>query len=227
MLQTQSRRQTGRASSASVYDRIKTRLVRHEFPAGCRISIEPLAEALFVSATPVREALTRLAVEKMVHEVPNAGFFTKPQSQSELADLYDLQELLLDWSAAKAASRAEGPALLKPPRYCDDYQRAAASPSERLADVADNLFLHLARQSGNTEVIRMIDNLNARTNFARQNCFKLFGDPGNHFQAVCGAYSSLDFNTVRPNITLYFDGLRTRLPSLFRSMARSSILTSP
>lgn len=221
------RRNKTENSANGVYERIKSRLIRQEFPVGRRIGIEKLADQLFVSATPVREALTRLASESFVQDIPNAGFFAKPLSQSELASLYELQELLLDWSASKAIGYASGLGLLKPPNFLKEYVDAACGRPEAVAGVTDSLFQHLARQSGNEELIRVVVNLNDRTTYARQKTYEIYGDPNEHLRAICEAYVDLNLAVVQIALSEYFTILRERLPGLFRMFARSSVRTVP
>ena len=88
---------TGGNAGNGAYANVKARGIAQDFPAGKRILIEPLADQLFVSSTPVREALIRLAAERIIKDVPKAGFFVKEISESEVTDLYSLQQLLLEW----------------------------------------------------------------------------------------------------------------------------------
>ncbi|WP_165793726.1 GntR family transcriptional regulator [Hyphococcus luteus] len=213
-------------SPNGVYERIKSRLIRYEFPVGRRIVIEKLADQLFVSATPVREALARLTAERFVQDIPNAGFFAKPLSQTELSDLYDLLELLLGWSASRAAERTAGPGPLKPPDFKREFEDAVRDRPDAVAGLASDLFHHLARQSGNEDLIRLVSNLNDRTLHARWKTYEAFGDPNKALLRVFEAYSSLDFPAVGTALSAYFLELREWLPGLFRSLARSRVRTA-
>lgn len=114
-----------------VYGALKERIMDQSTPPGTRLSIESLAAELGVSATPVREALTRLAAERLLKVEPFKGYTTRPLlSQRELSDLLDVR-LLLEAEAARLASRratrmdlralerelAEMDALSPKPRY--------------------------------------------------------------------------------------------------------------
>lgn len=63
-------RMRGDGEINGVYEHVKARVVAREFPAGKRIQPEPLAERLLVSSTPVREALIRLAAERVIVKIP-------------------------------------------------------------------------------------------------------------------------------------------------------------
>src|SRR5262249_51966622 len=88
-----------------VYGALKERIMDQSTPPGTRLSIETLAAELGVSATPVREALTRLAAERLLVVEPFKGYTTRPLlNQRELSELLDVR-LLLEAEAARLASR--------------------------------------------------------------------------------------------------------------------------
>lgn len=71
---------------------------------GARVNIDEVARELGVSATPVREALARLAAEQLVRRRPRAGYVTVPlMSGDELAQLFALRLALEPWLAGCAA----------------------------------------------------------------------------------------------------------------------------
>ena len=84
-----------RASGDRVYQAIKARLVACEFPQGERIYLEPIADALGVSTTPVREAMNRLAERDLVIKAENKGFFAVTLSEERFRGNYELTCLLL------------------------------------------------------------------------------------------------------------------------------------
>ena len=61
-----------------VHDKIRSSVVSHELEPGSRLSIDGLAAELGVSATPVREALTRLASEGLASYEPLVGYRVEP-----------------------------------------------------------------------------------------------------------------------------------------------------
>jgi DNA-binding GntR family transcriptional regulator len=70
-----TRRKAGakKSQALSAYDAIEAMIVRLELAPGSRISEKALSQALEIGRTPVREALQRLAYERLVHIVPRAG----------------------------------------------------------------------------------------------------------------------------------------------------------
>lgn len=86
-----------RAAGDRVYQAIKARLVACDFPPGERIYLEPIAETLGVSTTPVREAMNRLAERDLVIKAENKGFFAMTLSEARLRGHYDLTRLVLTY----------------------------------------------------------------------------------------------------------------------------------
>jgi DNA-binding GntR family transcriptional regulator len=84
-----------RAAGDRVYQAIKARLIAYDFPQGERIYLEPIAESLRVSTTPVREAMNRLAERNLVVKAPQKGFFAMTLSEENLLGHYELTRLLL------------------------------------------------------------------------------------------------------------------------------------
>jgi DNA-binding GntR family transcriptional regulator len=75
-----------------------------------RSSATPLSEALLakqfqVSRTPIREALKQLQVEGLVEIRPRVGTFIREPSPRELAELYDVKEVLEGLAARLLAAR--------------------------------------------------------------------------------------------------------------------------
>lgn len=93
------------AAGERVYHTIKARAMAYAFPQGRRIYLQPLADDLGVSTTPVREALNRLAAEDLVIKAPRKGFFAKRLSLEELRSYYRHSRLLL---ATELEGLAEG-----------------------------------------------------------------------------------------------------------------------
>lgn len=57
-----------------VYTIIKDMILSQEYQLGEKISIDTLAEAMNISNSPIREALTMLEKRGLVQSIPNAGF---------------------------------------------------------------------------------------------------------------------------------------------------------
>jgi DNA-binding GntR family transcriptional regulator len=76
------------------YRAIKQRIVGGEFGPGTQLNIDALARQLGVSNSPVREALRRLENERWVETIPFRGAFVRPFERAEVAQLYEIREMI-------------------------------------------------------------------------------------------------------------------------------------
>lgn len=74
-----------------VEDRLRTAILRGELEPGQRVHASELAERWSVSATPLREALQRLAGHGLVEMLPQRGARVSQISADEALDIYDLR----------------------------------------------------------------------------------------------------------------------------------------
>lgn len=127
---------TARASgslTASVTGRIRTAIVEGRLALGEALSELKLAEALGVSRTPVREALTALQQEGLIDVRPQAGSFVFMPSDAELAELAEFRRVIETAALRLGHARRRDDALRQ--------LRAAAAAMDRARDAGDRLGL--------------------------------------------------------------------------------------
>jgi DNA-binding GntR family transcriptional regulator len=148
-------------TEGAVYERIKSWLLAQTLVPGQLLQIGVLADELGVSTTPVREALTRLAAERMIMSVPKRGFFARTPSEDDILGLYSVNRAILDAAVARwpEAKPAGGEAT----RAIPVQERSA----EQLARQAGELFLQVALRSGVGEFAEIVRNMNDRLHHAR------------------------------------------------------------
>jgi DNA-binding GntR family transcriptional regulator len=88
------------------YHEIRSLIVSLELAPGTLIDERELIERLEIGRTPVREALRRLAHERLVEVYPRRGMFVTGVDVRELARLSEVRELLEPEAARLAAERA-------------------------------------------------------------------------------------------------------------------------
>jgi len=83
---------------------LRRRLREGALEPGARVAAKDVAEALKLSPTPVREALSRLAGEGLLEEHRGDGFFVPELSAADIAVLYRMSEqhLLMSQAASHA-----------------------------------------------------------------------------------------------------------------------------
>ena len=88
------------------YLAIRDRIVSLELAPGALIDERALVDDLGMSRTPVREALMRLAQERLVEVYPRRGMFVTGVDVRELARLSEVRAVLEPEAARLAAARA-------------------------------------------------------------------------------------------------------------------------
>ncbi len=84
-------------------DTLRVRLGGGRLILGEPLTITDLAQELGLSATPVREALSRLAGEGLIEDRRGRGYFAKRLDVADLVELYGLRRLYLVEAAADAS----------------------------------------------------------------------------------------------------------------------------
>jgi DNA-binding GntR family transcriptional regulator len=97
-------------AAASLADRayhvIREMIVSLELPPGAVIDERSLTERLGIGRTPTREALRRLAQERLVEVYPRRGMFVTSVEIHDLASLAEVRSVLESHAARLAAERA-------------------------------------------------------------------------------------------------------------------------
>lgn len=155
-----------RSLAEKAYELLVRKIVRLELPPGAVVAEKPLIAELGIGRTPIREALQRLAVEGLLHHMPNRGMFVSEISATSVQQIYEFRTLI-DGSAARlAATRAT-------PEDADDLmglhealvQATEDDDVDRYVALDRAFYQVLARAATNTylaEVIPRIFNLHLR-----------------------------------------------------------------
>ena len=153
------------------YLELRKRLAEGEFPPGSQLVNRTISEKVGMSMTPVREAIARLASEGIVHYVPGAGSYVRSVNRQELAQLYDLREVLEPFAAALAAEQITLNELQELRGICKDWRAiveemqtaasAHASKQQMFRWNANERRFHelIIAASRNTWLIKIVDDL--------------------------------------------------------------------
>lgn len=88
-------------------DELRTNILKGQWAPGGRLQLNQLSEQFNTSSTVVREALTRLAGERLVVLRPNRGFFVPTLSLDELRDITELRVVNEQFAATLAIDRGD------------------------------------------------------------------------------------------------------------------------
>jgi DNA-binding transcriptional MocR family regulator len=126
---------------------LRQRFREGEWVEGEPLTVSEIATECGVSATPVREALARLAGEGLVEDRRGRGYHARRIDPAELLDLYRAQYILAQVAAAGAL---RAPVALEPGPSPSDFVRQPVGAWEHLYELlirqANNGFLILEQR---------------------------------------------------------------------------------
>lgn len=140
------RRQLPEEVAAYVRELIVSGAVR----PGDFLRMEPIAEAVGVSSTPVREGLLSLQSEGFVNQVPRRGFVVASFTQQDVRDLFWAQAQFAGELAARAAKKITPEQVATLTSLVDQYEQAANAGDEEGAVSLGHTFhreINLAAES--------------------------------------------------------------------------------
>lgn len=163
------------------YDHIRRKLITGDFVVEERLSEVGLAREIGISATPVREAISRLTTEGLLHKVPGIGSFVRQYTRQDLEEIFELRLLLECYAAQRAATRITPEQLAQGQRLCDtmlqitrrcrDHGPAGiddhAAAEIVLADVAFHLLV--LKASGNGRAYKIIADYHVMAHVCQRN----------------------------------------------------------
>ena len=97
---------TPRSQSEDAYFKIRDRILCLDLAPGSVVNETRLREELAIGRTPIREALQRLAHEKLVRSVPHRGTFVTDVNITDLARITEVRVVLESHAARLAAERS-------------------------------------------------------------------------------------------------------------------------
>ena len=202
-------------SPAATFDRIyrvlKERLMAGVYPPGEQLESAALGSDLHASVTPVRDALHRLAGERMVEAPNHDGFKVPAPSEAELRDLFGWSAFLLDLALRRKAHPAiEGPAA----------PSAANSTGSR--DGAWALFGEIAEATGSGEHPRCLAAVGERLAPYRAIESSVFADVEEEAAELRLIFASGNRKALRRAIAAYHRRRQRAAPDLIVELRRFS-----
>lgn len=195
------------------YKRIRAALNLYRSPPGAFLNIRTVAQRLRVSATPVREALIRLAHEEVIGFIRGRGYYTKTLDAGDIIADYALASIMLKSSIEMTTghftlSSGVFQDLWQGQPVIDELQALAISLR------VEALYESVAHISANRRLICGIESFCARTGQMRQ--FGLLSSPAIHealwslhtlSEAMLAGKRSLAAKIVRKHTRLIIDAV--------------------
>jgi DNA-binding GntR family transcriptional regulator len=99
------KREPQRSLSEIAYEQIRQKIVTLTLSPGAVVDETELQAELGLGRTPIREALKRLALERLIHIIPRRGIFVTPINITDLQHLYEVRINLECLAVELAAQR--------------------------------------------------------------------------------------------------------------------------
>jgi DNA-binding GntR family transcriptional regulator len=151
-----------------VYEALKEMAVGYAVRPGERINEGRIAMQLGVSRTPLREALNRLKMEGFLRFEPGRGFFCRELDPQEVFQLYELRKAIEIAAVRLAVARADDREIAALADFLDATGPGSDGRSVgELTELDETFHARLMVLSRNDEMLRVLDNVNARIRFVR------------------------------------------------------------
>ncbi len=95
-----------RSLAERAYELLVHKITRLEIPPGSVLVERSLMEEFRIGRTPIREAMQRLAIERLVDHSPNRGMFVAEITAIDVQQIYEFRAVLDGYAASLAALRA-------------------------------------------------------------------------------------------------------------------------
>jgi DNA-binding GntR family transcriptional regulator len=113
--------------AAQIEDLLRADIINGVLAPGQRLTASDLTEKYEVSATPLREALQRLAAQDLVEIDPRLGASVAPISLEHLRDTYWIRQLLESLAVERSVERGDDEWEQRLRALFADFERAVAS----------------------------------------------------------------------------------------------------
>ncbi len=152
-----------------IYANLKDRISHFEIKPDEKLVETEIAKQLCASRTPLREALNRLVAEGFLTFKKDRGFSCRTLHAEDILNLYQAREAIECKIVELACTHAENGLLqkLRSKLLCDESRYHETSPAQMLVKTDEAFHMQLAELSNNSELIRMLTNLNDRLQFIR------------------------------------------------------------
>ena len=151
-----------------IFARIEAAITEHRLPPGTKLGEEYLCEIFGVSRTKVRQALFRLADEKLVTILPRRGAFVAQPDEQEARDVFEARRYVERAIIAKFARSATPDQIARLRAHLLEEQEAAAQDTSYIGGAKGTRFLGefhflIAEMAGNRVLTELLHELTSRT----------------------------------------------------------------
>jgi len=146
------------------YDELRRRILEGEYQPGEATSEYQLSADLNMSRTPIREALRELAKLGLVETIPQKGVFISELTVQDIAEVFQLREVLECFAArlaAKHMTHAQRMKMSENHHYALEY--AKSGEARKAYDYAVLMHKSIMEAAGNKRLTKLLDQLEDQT----------------------------------------------------------------
>ncbi len=155
------------AQADEIYQVIRDEIIHGVLPSDTPLRETELAKRFNVSRTPVREVLHRLASEKLIRTIPNAGSFVGAFTWETVNEVFAIRQILEAYAAGLTAERITDADLKKMETLYQEMEVAANKNDFEAYALLDEAFHEMINTiCGNKLLTDIIHSLNDRAKLA-------------------------------------------------------------
>lgn len=164
-----------------VYESLRSAILTRLFLPGQRLLSDELASQLGVSLTPIRHALSQLAVEGLIEVHPRSGTYVASMTPDEVEETFEIRAALEALAASRAVKRVTPEDLAGLDELLQRLAEPVRSEEDRKAHESANLEFHrrLLEISGSKKLLELYESLHAHIQIAR-----IHASEGTNFAAL-------------------------------------------
>lgn len=156
------------ALSDKIYQKLYKRIVAGRLRPGQRITELQIANSEGVSQAPVREALKRLAEDRLVELVPRSGCFIANPAKEDIICLFDIRKRLESLALEYAFDRFD---LKKAKKLREQFEQCLTLEQSKMVSseikLDEQLHEFICKSSGSDDLYSLISKLLARIQLFR------------------------------------------------------------
>ncbi|MFA9491922.1 MAG: GntR family transcriptional regulator [Anaerolineales bacterium] len=139
------------------YVRLRQEILNCDLAPGQMVSERELARRYDMSKTPIREALSQVCHDGLMHRLPGRGYMVAPITVKDIQDIFDLR-LILELAAAKRAAENPSPKQIATLKELAGVRYSLDDRESHIAFLRTNRTFHLTLAEA-AENQRLVDRL--------------------------------------------------------------------
>lgn len=154
-----------RSKKDIAYDYLRQRIIACDLKPGDYLDEQEVAQSLGISRTPVREAVNRLAEEKLLQLMPRKGVIVSQLSVKDAFDMLEARLMIEPEMLRKAFPNLDKASVTKYRDYVAGKIEAGDTTEEVSQDFDFELHMYFAERTGNSclvDIMKMLMTQNQR-----------------------------------------------------------------